>query len=61
MNIQGRRALPEDRKSDKFDATRIIAEDKQLEGCGHVAKKEFSVAETQNIIKYLNERFYHYQ
>jgi hypothetical protein len=23
----------------------------QLEGCGHVAKKEFSVAETQNIIK----------
>jgi hypothetical protein len=33
----------------------------QLEGCGHVAKKEFSVAETQSIIKYLNERFYHFQ
>jgi hypothetical protein len=27
MNIRGRRALPEDGKSDKFDATRIIAED----------------------------------
>jgi mono/diheme cytochrome c family protein len=33
----------------------------QLEGCGHVANKEFSAAETQNIIKYLNERFYHFQ
>ena len=33
----------------------------QLEGCGHVAKKEFSVAEAQNIIKYLNDRFYHFQ
>ena len=33
----------------------------QLEGCGHVAKKEFSVTETQSIIKYLNERFYHFQ
>ncbi len=33
----------------------------QLEGCGHVANKEFSPAETQNIIKYLNEHFYHFQ
>ncbi len=33
----------------------------QLEGCSHMAKKEFSLAETQNIIKYLNDRFYRFQ
>jgi cytochrome c553 len=33
----------------------------QLEGCGHVAKKEFSATETQNLVKYLNDRFYHFQ
>ena len=32
----------------------------QLEGCSHMAKKEFSPAETQNIIKYLNDRFYRF-
>ncbi len=33
----------------------------QLEGCSHMAEKEFSPAETQNIIKYLNDRFYRFQ
>ena len=33
----------------------------QLEGCSHMAKKEFSSAETQNNIKYLNDRFYRFQ
>lgn len=33
----------------------------QLEGCSHMAKKEFSPAETQNILKYLNDRFYQFQ
>jgi len=32
----------------------------QLEGCGHAAKKEFSAAEKQDIVKYLNDRFYHF-
>ena len=30
----------------------------QLSACSHMAKKEFSAIETQNIIKYLNEEFY---
>jgi hypothetical protein len=33
----------------------------QLQGCGHMVKKEFSATDTQNILKYLNERFYHFQ
>jgi hypothetical protein len=33
---------------------------KQLGNCSHVAKKEFSTIETQNIIKYLNEQFYQF-
>jgi len=33
----------------------------QLEGCSHMAKNEFSPTETQNIIKYLNDRFYRFQ
>ena len=33
----------------------------QLEGCSHMAKKEFSAIETQNIIKYLNDRFYQFR
>jgi hypothetical protein len=31
---------------------------KQLDGCSHMAKKEFSAVESQSIIKYLNDRFY---
>ena len=33
----------------------------QLEGCSHMAKKEFSPAERQNVVKYLNDRFYRFQ
>jgi hypothetical protein len=33
---------------------------KQLGGCSHMAKKEFSATETQNIIKYLNDQFYQF-
>jgi mono/diheme cytochrome c family protein len=30
----------------------------QLGNCSHMANKEFSAAETQNILKYLNDQFY---
>jgi mono/diheme cytochrome c family protein len=33
---------------------------KRLGDCSHMAKKEFSVNETQNIIKYLNDQFYQF-
>ena len=33
---------------------------KQLGDCSHAAKKEFSAIETQNLIKYLNDHFYHF-
>jgi len=33
----------------------------QLDGCSHAINKELSSTETQSIIKYLNERFYHFQ
>lgn len=32
----------------------------QLASCGHGAKKEFSAAQTDSIVRYLNERFYHF-
>jgi mono/diheme cytochrome c family protein len=32
----------------------------QLASCGHGAKKEFSAAQADSIVKYLNERFYHF-
>lgn len=32
----------------------------QLGGCSHMANKKFSPAETQDIIKYLNDRFYRF-
>ena len=34
---------------------------KQVGNCTHMAKKEFSASETQNIIKYLNDDFYHFR
>ena len=34
---------------------------KRLGDCSHMAKKEFSAIETQNIIKYLNDQFYHFR
>jgi cytochrome c553 len=33
----------------------------QVENCTHMAQKEFSSAEKQNIVKYLNDRFYRFQ
>ena len=33
----------------------------RLGDCSHMAKKEFSASETQNIIKYLNDQFYHFR
>ena len=33
---------------------------KRLGDCSHMAGKEFSAAETQNIIKYLNDQFYQF-
>ena len=33
----------------------------QLQGCSHMAKKEFSPVEMQNLVKFLNDRFYHFQ
>jgi len=33
----------------------------RLGDCSHMAKKEFSANETQNIIKYLNDQFYHFR
>jgi len=34
---------------------------KQLASCAHMAKKEFSESETQGLLKYLNDRFYHFR
>ena len=34
---------------------------KQLDRCSHAENKSFSAIETQNIIKYLNDQFYHFQ
>ena len=33
----------------------------QLLACSHMANKELTPAEMQNLIKYLNERFYRFQ
>ena len=34
---------------------------KRLGDCSHMANKQFSATETQNIIKYLNDQFYHFR
>ena len=34
---------------------------KQLAGCTHMAKEEFSASETQDLLKYLNDQFYHFR
>lgn len=34
--------------------------EQQLQGCSHMAQKEFSESESDDIIKYLNENFYHF-
>jgi mono/diheme cytochrome c family protein len=44
-----------DRLVQSLDALR-----KQVANCTHMAKKEFSASETQDLLKYLNDRFYHF-
>jgi mono/diheme cytochrome c family protein len=44
-----------DHKIQSLDALK-----RQLAACGHGAKADFSTAQTDSIIKYLNERFYHF-
>ena len=34
---------------------------KQLASCTHMSKKEFSASETQDLLKYLNDQFYHFR
>lgn len=33
----------------------------QLDNCEHAANKEFSEPETQNLVKYLNDQYYHFR
>jgi hypothetical protein len=44
-----------DRHVESLDALQ-----EQLTNCSHMAKKEFSAIETQNILKYLNDQFYQF-
>jgi hypothetical protein len=34
---------------------------KQLAGCAHMARKEFSESEAQDLLEYLNDQFYHFR
>ena len=34
---------------------------KQLSSCSHMANKEFSTSETQDLLKYLNDEFYRFR
>lgn len=45
-----------DRQVQSLDALK-----EQLVACGHAAKKEFSASEMQDLLKYLNDQFYHFQ
>ena len=45
-----------DRKIQSLDALK-----EQLVGCSHAAKVEFSASEMQDLLKYLNDEFYHFQ
>jgi len=44
-----------DRSVQSLDALK-----KQLAGCAHMANKQFSETETQDLLKYLNDQFYHF-
>ena len=39
----------------------LDALEEQLAGCTHMAKKELSESETQDLLKYLNDQFYHFR
>jgi mono/diheme cytochrome c family protein len=45
-----------DRRVQSLDAL-----EKQVTNCTHMAKKEFAASETQDLVKYLNDQFYHFQ
>ena len=45
-----------DRTVRSFDALK-----EQMESCTHMAAKDFSAADRQNLIKYLNDQFYHFR
>ena len=39
----------------------IDALKKQLASCTHMANKKFSESETQNLLKFLDDQFYHFR
>ncbi len=45
-----------DRKVQSLDALK-----EQLVACSHAAKKDFSASEMQDLLKYLNDQFYHFE
>lgn len=45
-----------DRQVQSLDALK-----EQLVGCSHAAKKEFSASEMQDLLKYVNDQFYHFE
>jgi len=45
-----------DRKVQSLDALK-----KQVVNCTHMARKDFSESERQDLVKYLNDTFYHFQ
>jgi len=46
----------EDRKVQSLDALK-----EQLVACSHAAKTDFSASEMQDLLKYLNDQFYHFE
>ena len=47
------------RKDHKVGSLEGLA--KQVENCTHMAQKEFSLAERQNVVRYLNDQFYRFK
>src|SRR6185437_1611893 len=45
-----------DRRVQSLDALKL-----HIAGCAHMANKQFSETETQDLLKYLNDQFYHFQ
>ena len=45
-----------DRTIESLDALKV-----QLANCTHMAMKEFSESETQDLLRYLNDQFYHFR
>ena len=45
-----------DRRVQSLDALK-----KQIAGCAHMANKQFSETEARDLLKYLNDQFYHFQ